>query len=162
MTSNPLRGGCQCGAVRFSAGAPLAAYCCHCTECQAQSASAFGISVVVSSESLEVEGETASWLRDRGLPSEVRCTFCSTCGTRLFHSRDGTDRTTIKGGALDHRGSLEPDGHIWLASAMPWIRRTIICDTEDCFEGQPPDYRGLIDRWAERGRATRTLLDERD
>lgn len=157
MSTNSVAGGCQCGAVRLFADNPLAAYCCHCTECQAQSASAFGISVVVPSVSLHVEGKTAFWIRDEGLPSEVRCTFCPSCGTRLFHARDGAERTTIKGGALDNRAAIEPDGHIWLGSALPWVRKGIDAEPEDCFEKQPPDYRGLIDRWAERGRAARTV-----
>jgi len=33
----PLRGGCQCGAVRYEATTiPLTLYTCHCTECQRQ------------------------------------------------------------------------------------------------------------------------------
>ena len=44
----PLEGGCQCGAVRYAiSAAPLTLYCCHCTECQAQSSSAFGMSMLV-------------------------------------------------------------------------------------------------------------------
>ena len=43
-----LTGGCQCGEVRYEiAGAPREVYVCHCLECRKQSASAFGISVMV-------------------------------------------------------------------------------------------------------------------
>ena len=39
-----LKGGCQCGAVRYALrGLPRTIYVCHCRECQKQSASAFGI-----------------------------------------------------------------------------------------------------------------------
>ena len=45
---NRLAGGCQCGAVRYEIrGEPLSLYVCHCRECQKQSASAFGISVII-------------------------------------------------------------------------------------------------------------------
>ena len=41
-------GGCQCGEVRYECeGEPLALYVCHCRECRRQSASAFGISLIV-------------------------------------------------------------------------------------------------------------------
>ena len=154
-----MTGGCQCGAVRYRAGVPLAAYGCHCTECQAQSASAFGLSVVVASDTLEVMGETAAWVRDAGLPSEVTCTFCPRCGTRLHHGRAGAGRVTLKGGSLDARSAIEPDGHIWLGSALPWVRGTLPppADPDDHHDGQPPDYPALIERWAGRGRAAATL-----
>ena len=155
-----LTGGCQCGAVRYRAAAPLAAYACHCTECQAQSASAFGVSVVVEARSLAIDGQTASWVRDEGRPTAARCTFCPRCGTRVLHAREGADRVTLKGGSLDRRAWLVPDGHIWLRSAAGWVREIIGATTrpDDLLEGQPDDYRALIDRWAARGRARETLL----
>jgi hypothetical protein len=46
--SDRLAGGCQCGAIRYEiVAAPVSLYVCHCRECQKQSASAFGISVIV-------------------------------------------------------------------------------------------------------------------
>ena len=45
----PYAGGCGCGAIRYSVTTePLISYLCHCTECQKRTASAFGISAVVS------------------------------------------------------------------------------------------------------------------
>ena len=44
----PVTGGCQCAAVRYEiTGRPVALYVCHCKECRKQSASAFGISLIV-------------------------------------------------------------------------------------------------------------------
>ena len=49
-------GGCQCGALRYeSAGEPIALYVCHCRECQKQSASAFGISVIVPVDAFDLK-----------------------------------------------------------------------------------------------------------
>ncbi len=46
-----LTGGSQCGAVRYDVSEePLKIYICHCRECQRQSASAFGISVIVPAD----------------------------------------------------------------------------------------------------------------
>ncbi len=40
-------GGCQCGQVRFEIhGEPVKVYACHCTICQKQSESAFGMAAV--------------------------------------------------------------------------------------------------------------------
>ena len=54
-----LTGGCQCGAVRYEIAAePLTVYVCHCRECRKQSASAFGISLLVPRDALRLlQGE---------------------------------------------------------------------------------------------------------
>jgi hypothetical protein len=53
--SSPKDGGCQCGKVRYRLdGEPLALTMCHCTECQRQSGSAFGMSLGVASDSFRL------------------------------------------------------------------------------------------------------------
>lgn len=47
----PYTGGCQCGSVRYVlTSEPLRVAACHCTECQRQSGSAFGMSMSVKKE----------------------------------------------------------------------------------------------------------------
>ncbi|MGI9355136.1 MAG: GFA family protein, partial [Rhizobiaceae bacterium] len=61
----PLTGGCQCGKLRYRVTAqPATLYCCHCTECQAQSSSAFGMSLRVPSGAVEIDGKSAYYFRD--------------------------------------------------------------------------------------------------
>ena len=44
----PITGGCQCGAIRYEViGEPRQVVVCHCTDCQRQSGSAFGMTMVV-------------------------------------------------------------------------------------------------------------------
>ncbi len=55
VRSNPIVGGCQCGTVRYEiTDDPVALYVCHCRECQKQSSSAFGISVIVKRSEFRV------------------------------------------------------------------------------------------------------------
>jgi hypothetical protein len=51
--------------VRYQiTAAPLAVYVCHCTECQRQSGSAFGLSLAVPRDALTVvDGAPAVWRR---------------------------------------------------------------------------------------------------
>ena len=45
-TDLAANGGCQCGKIRYRLIAePLMLYICHCSDCQKQSASAFGMSL---------------------------------------------------------------------------------------------------------------------
>ena len=112
-------GGCQCGAVRFRLTAPPErVYCCHCTECRRQSASAFGISVIVGEGGVELlQGEPTSWTRPTDSGGTMDCTFCPNCGSRLWHK--GGDFVSVKGGTLDT--PPEPTSHIWTDSKMDWV-----------------------------------------
>ena len=80
-------GGCQCGALRYEiTAAPLVLYLCHCSECQTQSGSAFGMSLAVPSEAFSMRsGTPKTWARSSASGYGVDCAFCADCGVRIFH-----------------------------------------------------------------------------
>lgn len=118
-----LCGGCQCGAVRYRIEAErLVSYACHCTECQKQSASAFGISVPVIEAALQISGKTRSWRRPTDSGSFTHCVFCPQCGSRLYHAGENrAGMVTVKGGSLDDASRLRPVAHIWTVSKQDWV-----------------------------------------
>lgn len=143
----PLRGGCQCGAVRYAVeAAPLTLYACHCSECQKQSASAFGMSMLVRRHGLEVAWDALkAWQRPTPSGGTLVCHFCPACGTRLFHvGSDDEAIVSVKAGSLDDRSWLVPAGHIWTRSAQSWIE--LPAGTLR-YEAQPPDMAPLVDAW---------------
>lgn len=117
-----LTGGCQCGGVRYRVEAqPSRIYCCHCTECRAQSASAFGISVIVPGAAVSIStGQPKVWTRPTDTGKIMTCAFCPDCGTRLWHANDG-DEVSIKGGSVDGGVDLTEAWHIWTVSKLPGI-----------------------------------------
>lgn len=121
----PLRGGCQCGAVRFVCdAAPMSIYVCHCRECRRQSASAFGISVIVPRESFRViEGAARSWARNTDSGNRLACHFCPDCGSRLWHEVQDQAAATlsIKGGSLDEPPDLTRAIHVWVSRKLPGV-----------------------------------------
>jgi hypothetical protein len=147
--SEILEGGCQCGAIRYRVtGAPLTLYACHCTECQKQSASAFGLSLWVKRSDLEiVSGEPHHWERLADSGNTTRCAFCPDCGSRLYHEpSDDPGIYSLKGGSLDDIASLTPVGHIWVRSKQPWV--DLACLPGDLiFETEPPDFETFKRRW---------------
>ena len=150
----PWTGGCQCGQVRYTLNEmPLTLYACHCTECQKQSSSAFGLSCRVRKAAVEVTGETASWRRPAQSGRKLLAIFCPQCGSRLFHERAGysgdPDGATmnIKGGSLDIARFLEPVGHIWVKSKNAG---TVIPKEAIIHEGQPEDYSDMVAEWQRR------------
>ncbi len=118
-------GGCQCGAVRYeSAGEPLALYVCHCSECRKQSASAFGMSLLVPRFGFRVTmGVPQFWTRIADSGRRVDRAFCPDCGSRLWHERQGiADTVTIKAGSLDEPVDMAKAIHIWTSRKLPGMQ----------------------------------------
>ncbi len=131
-----LTGKCQCGAAAYEVtGEPLATYVCHCRECRKQSASAFGISVVVPAGALRVSaGHLKTWSRRADSGRRLDCTFCAECGSRLWHRTRGTDTVSVKGGSLDVPVDLSSAIHIWTVRKLPGV---VIPEGAAQFPGEP-------------------------
>jgi hypothetical protein len=130
-------GGCQCGAVRYRLeGQPLALAVCHCRECQRQSGSAFGMSLIVPKESFRLlSGQPKTFSRAADSGGEVVCSFCADCGTRICHAPSKLTATVnVKPGTLDDTSWLEPGLHTWTKRKQPWVQ---IPKDVRCFEEQP-------------------------
>jgi hypothetical protein len=127
----PRDGGCQCGGVRYRLeGEPLGLAVCHCTECQRQSGSAFGMSLAIPREAFRLlagELKRFSVRCDSGRIKE--CAFCPSCGTRIHH-RVGEAVLSLKPGTLDDTSWLSPDAHYWTKRKQPWAP---IPDGARCF-----------------------------
>ena len=118
-------GGCLCDSIRYRSEAePALTAICHCTHCQRQSGSAFSVNVGVPRDGLAVEGATLATWRDAGDSGKaVLRRFCSQCGSVLFADAEAFPAMTfVKAGTLDDRSWVQPEFHIWCASAQPWVK----------------------------------------
>ncbi|KAJ4118701.1 hypothetical protein NW768_010761 [Fusarium equiseti] len=119
---------CQCGTVQITTShpQPIRVYCCHCTECQKQSASAFGTSAIFPADGMwplpeEVQSKIGVWKRPTDEGNTLECYFCKTCGVRLFHRSilpNGRPKPTlsVKGGVIEGL-SWEGVTHVYTRSA---------------------------------------------
>jgi len=141
-----MTGGCQCGQVRYViAGRPRTVYCCHCRECQKQSASAFGMSLAVRFGDVTFSGRFASWERPTDIGTRTRCYFCPDCGSRVYHRGSASpDRATIKAGSLDDTSWIVPVGHIWVSRKQAWV---VLDPAVPAHPTQPDD----LDAWRHGG-----------
>jgi hypothetical protein len=132
-----LTGGCQCGAVRYEVLAePLETYVCHCRECQRQSASAFGISVIVPANAFVLkQGSVATWSRPTDSGNVLECMFCVACGTRIRHASPGGATVSVKGGSFDQPVDLTRAFHIWTSRKLPGV---VIPEGATQYAGEPP------------------------
>lgn len=137
--SPALTGGCQCGAIRYEvAHPPHEIYVCHCRECRKQSASAFGISVMVRSADVRlVQGSPRRWSRGTDSGRTLACFFCGECGSRVWHGeKDRAQEISIKGGSLDEPVDLSNAIHIWTARKLPGV---VIPTGVRQFPGEPDE-----------------------
>jgi len=119
-----IEGGCLCGQVRYTCDAdPLFQAVCHCKNCQRQAGTAFSVIVGVPEEALRVTGETASYddTSDRG--TVVRRVFCPRCGSPIFSDPEARPgMAVLKAGTLDDTSWLDPKVHVWIESAMAFVK----------------------------------------
>ena len=123
MTGSLRQGGCGCGAVRYEIeGEPVVLAVCHCRECQRQSGSAFGMSLIVKKEAFRISGETRVYRRVADSGNPIDCHFCPTCGVRVFHDPQALPGTyNVKAGTLDDTAWLAPAVQVWTKSRQPWV-----------------------------------------
>jgi hypothetical protein len=114
-----LRGGCQCGAVRYRLTAsPTGASICHCRMCQKAGGAPFMAFAGVRLAELEwTRGApkifASSAIAERG--------FCGDCGTPLTFHMHGYDRISVTIGSLDDPAAAPPTRQLGIESKSPWL-----------------------------------------
>ena len=101
--SEPLTGGCLCGAVRFELHrAPLTAGYCHCTRCQRRTGTAASPQARIDGRAFTIVAgadQVTSWRHPDG--GFEKC-FCAQCGSHLFsRDPDGSPQMSIRMAAFD-------------------------------------------------------------
>jgi hypothetical protein len=110
----PWAGGCRCGEVRFRVTTPpMLSAACHCAGCQKMTASAFTISLGLSSEGFEVtNGEPVLG----GLRAEPKHYHCPLCKSWMF------TKPSAMPGFVNLRATMLDD-HAWVRPFVDFHRR---------------------------------------
>ena len=131
MISKSLNGECQCGQVQYSILRDASRlHICHCLDCQKQSGSAFGMSLIIQPETFQLNsGELSTFLTSTASGHKKTCAFCPNCGVRIYNKTHAL--MAIKAGTLDDTSQLSPDAHYWTKRKQPWV---VLPDDIQCFE----------------------------
>ncbi len=122
-----ITGQCHCGDIAYEATVdPEKVGICHCTDCQALSASAFRtIAVVPAADFRLTRGHPAEYIKtgDSGNP-RVQA-FCGRCGSGLYATDPGESPKAynVRLGTADERHALAPRFECWRKSALPWVTK---------------------------------------
>ena len=118
-----IKGGCLCGAVRYSAGGePKFVGVCHCTDCQKFTGTAFATVLGVPTSALQVQGPVTTFTNSAESGKAMHRKFCSKCGSSLMDEADAMPgMAMIAAGTLDDPSWVKPTMEIYCDSAQPWV-----------------------------------------
>lgn len=117
-------GGCSCGQVRYRmTTAPMFVHCCHCTQCQRATGSAFVVNALIETDRIDIlQGAPESFPgpSESGRPHDIyRCPACQTALWSDYGRRPAL--RFLRVGTLDDPAALPPDVHIFTRSRLPWV-----------------------------------------
>lgn len=118
-----IKGGCLCGAVRYTAEAdPTSATVCHCRDCQKFTGSTFAALVALNKEALTITGALKTFSSIGGSGKPILRHFCSECGSSIAEepgTRPGM--VILNVGTFDEPSLARPGREIFRDDALPWV-----------------------------------------
>jgi hypothetical protein len=118
----PLRGGCNCGAVRYEVAEPLvAASYCHCTRCQRRSGTAVSAQGRTAPHAFSIvagQDQLGRWSPPGGGSDKI---FCRSCGSALYSQNPAAPETVgVRLGTFDRDPGVRPQYRQYVAYAARW------------------------------------------
>jgi hypothetical protein len=121
-----IKGGCLCGAIRYTAEAnPTSATVCHCRDCQKFTGSVFAALVRVPKDALTINGTLKTFSSIGGSGNPIFRHFCPECGSSIAEeSAMRPDSIVLKSERLTIRPSQNQDGRSFVATRCRGSRCT--------------------------------------
>ena len=119
-----LKGGCSCGYVRYQLlDKPIRVHCCHCTDCQRHTGSAFVLNAIIETSVIKIlRGKLQAVAVPRAFASHdiYRCPKCKVALWSDYGHRPQI--RFVRVGTLDHPSAIRPDIHIYIETKVPWLK----------------------------------------
>jgi hypothetical protein len=95
------------------------AHLCHCRMCQKAVGGLFAALVAAPNDALAFTRGSPATFRSS---DRVERGFCAACGTPLFFREEGSGRTNLTMGSLDHPSAFPPKAQTGVEARVPWWR----------------------------------------
>lgn len=137
--SEPLAGGCRCGAVRYQANSqPLHSMICHCKSCRLSASAPLVPWVTFNSDNVQFTGTRRMYKSSPG----VERSFCPECGTPLsYRHQERPNELDITTCSLDEPEKVPPQNDSWVADELLWMNPQAV-DQRPRFHEFRPDTAG--------------------
>ena len=113
---------CHCGQLRIELhGAPGIVGVCHCLACQRRTGSVFA-ALAGFSVPYTVTGTATEYVRAGDQGARFRFRFCPICGTTVFHTEEGVERSvSVAVGAFADPTFPAPTVSVYDCRRHPWV-----------------------------------------
>jgi len=120
--SDPITGGCHCGAVRYTLSAePFWGGHCQCTNCQKFSGTGHASNIVAAKAAFDISGDLTEYSYDSDSGNRMTRYACPVCTAPIYGVGSGSpDVVVIRVGSFDDISSFEPKAVIYTDSAVAW------------------------------------------
>ncbi|WP_427964121.1 GFA family protein [Altererythrobacter sp.] len=120
--SEVLKGGCLCGAVRYSANAePMMVGHCYCVDCRKTSATSHATHLVMPEDAVSFTGDLSCYDRPADSGNIVRRSFCPKCGSAVLSHNDGMPGLAfLRASSLDNPDAISPTANVYTSRAPAW------------------------------------------
>ena len=120
-STNLLKGGCHCGAVRYECAQPISKpSICHCTSCRRATGAHAVAWMTVNLASFRL---LSGALREYASSEGVLRSFCERCGCSIGYThRKYPGEIDVTLASLDDPSVVAPTVHIWMSNAPTWDR----------------------------------------
>ncbi len=119
-----LKGRCGCGAVTYRmTSRPMLVHCCHCSDCQRQTGSAYVLNALIEADRVQIEGPVSEHVLATPSGNGQVISRCQECGVAVFSCymiRGGKIRF-VRVGTLENPEECPPDVQIFTSSKQPWV-----------------------------------------
>jgi hypothetical protein len=119
-----LTGGCSCGQVRYQLlDKPMRVHCCHCTDCQRHTGSAFVMNAIIETSAIKIlrgKLQAVPVPRASGPHDIYRCPKCKVALWSVYGGY--SEIRFVRVGTLDRPRAIKPDIHIYTETKVPWLK----------------------------------------
>jgi hypothetical protein len=120
-----ITGGCFCREIKYEADIdPEMVAICHCTDCQINSGTAYGVVIsIIDQNFCLIKGQLSFFQKIADSGARRDLAFCSACGTRIFSKPgDGSEGLfALRLGTVAQRENFTPKRQIFSKSALSWV-----------------------------------------
>jgi hypothetical protein len=129
-------GGCACGEIRYRIpDDPICVNCCHCTDCQTETGSAFAVNIMIEVDRVEViSGTPVTVITPSESGKGQKIQRCPSCQVALWNHYGGAGDgvSFVRAGTLDDPSAFSPMAHIYTRSKVAWLH---LPDDPPVFDG---------------------------
>ena len=120
-----FEGGCSCGAIRYQMNRnPIFVHCCHCTYCQRETGTAFGLNALIEASQVDLLQGTLDRVELESKSGKGQSIFrCSSCQIAVWshYGAAGELLSFVRVGTLDDAAQIGPSIHIYTSTKQPWV-----------------------------------------